>query len=308
MLVSSSFCLRPASSSASSVCLRTTSWVASASASGPDCAARACGRRGLRLGLGAPQRHVPRGVDLDLLGLGLADGGLLVGGRLRHAGVPFATGRLLLADQLHVAGFVADRLDRERVDLQARGREVATGGVLDGLLELLAVEVELLDGQRPDDRTERALEDVLDDRVDLVVACLEEAFGRVADGLVVGADLEGGDALDGDLDALPGDGVREVDVDLASGQLELADLVDQGQDDDAAAADDLEALAAVGALVPLAADDQCLVGAGDLVAAADVRHDQDDDDDDEEDRDHPAPDEREDVRHGRSFPPGSCPR
>ena len=72
---------------------------------------------------------------------------------------------------------------------------------------------------------------------------LEEAFGGVADRLVVGADLERGDALDGDLDALPGDRVRERDVDLAGGQLELADLVDERQDDDAAATDDLEVLA-----------------------------------------------------------------
>ena len=53
-------------------------------------------------------------------------------------------------------------------------------------------------------------EDVLDDRVDLLVAGLEEPFGGVADGLVVGADLERGDALDRDLDALAGDGVGEV--------------------------------------------------------------------------------------------------
>ena len=106
-------------------------------------------------------------------------------------------------------------------------REVALGGVLDGLLELHPVEVQLLDGQRADDRAERALEDVLDDRVDLLLLRLEEAFGGVADRLVVGADLERRDALDRDLDALPGHRVGEVHVDLAGGQLELADLVDR---------------------------------------------------------------------------------
>ena len=206
----SSFCLRAASSWASSVCLRVTSWVASASASGPAWAARAWAAA-VCVSVSARRRATSRcGVDLDLLGLGLADGGLLVGGRLGHPGVALAAGRLLLADELHVARLVADRLDRERVDLEAGRREVALGGVLDGLLELLAVEVELLDGQRADDRAERALEDVLDDRVDLFLARLEEAFGGVADRLVVGADLERGDALDGDLDALPGDGVGEV--------------------------------------------------------------------------------------------------
>ena len=127
---------------------------------------------------------------------------------------------------------------------------------------------------------------------------LEEAFGGVADGLVVGADLERGDALDRDLDALPGHGIGQVHVDLAGGQLELADLVDEGQDDDAAAAHDLEVLAPVGPLVALAGDDERLVRAGDLVATADVADDEDDDDDDEEDREHPATDEVEQsVKH-----------
>ena len=37
------------------------------------------GRRGQRLDLGRAERHVPLGVELDLLRLGLADRGLLVG-------------------------------------------------------------------------------------------------------------------------------------------------------------------------------------------------------------------------------------
>ena len=123
----------------------------------------------------------------------------------------------------------------------------------------------------PDDRAERALEDVLDDRVDLLLLRLEEALGGVADRLVVGADLERGDALDGDLDALPGDGVGEVDVDLARGQLELADLVEERQDDDALAADDLEAAPRRRRARRAGRDDQRLVRAGDLVAAAEVR-------------------------------------
>ena len=129
----------------------------------------------------------------------------------------------------------------KRVDLEAGRREVALGRVLDGLLELLAVEVQLLDRERADDRAERALEDVLDDRVDLLLLGVEEALGGVPDRLVVGADLERRDALDRDLDALARHRVGEVDVDLAGRQLELADLVEQGQDDDALAADDLQA-------------------------------------------------------------------
>ena len=254
------------------------------------------GRRDLRLGLGPAKRHVPLGVDLDLAGLGLADGSLLVCCRLRHPGIPLATRRLLLADELHVARLVTDRLDRERIDLEPGRREVALGGVLDGLLELLPVEVQLLDRERADDRPEGALQHILDDRIDLLLLGLEEPFGGVPDRLVVGADLERRDALDGDLDALAGDGVGEGDVDLPGGQLELADLVEQRQDDDALAADDLEArLAAAERRRPTGAD-QRLVRAGDFVAAAEVGEQQGDDDDRDEDDEDATVDPQE-VKH-----------
>ena len=198
------------------------------------------GGGGLRLGLGAAQRDVPRGVDLDLLGLGLADGGLLVGGGLGHAGVALAAGGLLLADQLHVAGLVADRLDRERVDLQARRREVALAASWTACWNFCrsrfsssTVSVPTIERSEPS-RTFLTIESTSSS------LRLEEALGGVADGLVVGPDLERRDALDRDLDALAGDGVGECDVDLAGGQLELADLVEERQDDDAAAAHDLE--------------------------------------------------------------------
>ena len=168
------------------------------------------GRGDLRLGFGAAERDVALGVDLDLVRLGLPDRGLLVGRGLRHPRVALAAGGLLLADQLHVARLVANRLDRERVDLEAGRGEVTLRRFLDGLLELLPVQVQLLDRERADDRPEGALQDVLDDRIDLVLRCLEEPLGGVPDRLVVGTDLEGGDALDSHLDALARDGVGEI--------------------------------------------------------------------------------------------------
>ena len=75
---------------------------------------------------------------------------------------------------------------------------------------------------------------------------IEEALGSVADGFDVTADLESRHALHGDLDALTGDRVRQHDADLASGQLELADLVDQRQHERAATHDDLDALVSAG--------------------------------------------------------------
>ena len=233
VLAMSSFCVRSASSWASSVWRRTTSCCASAWASGPAWAAFASADA-VSASTSAVRSDTSRwALSLICMRLGLADRGLLVGLGLGHPRVPLAAGRLLLADEVHVADLVADRLDREVVDRQARRREVGLGGALDLLLELLAVVVELLDGQRADDRAERALEDVLDDRLDLLVAVLEP-LGGVADRLLVAADLDRRDALDRDLDALLGHGVGEVDVDLARGQVEPAQLVDQRQDDDAA--------------------------------------------------------------------------
>ena len=136
-----------------------------------------------------------------------ADGRFLIGRGLGHARVALAAGRLLLPDELHVARLVADRLDREGVDLQPGRREIALRRILDRLLELLTIEVQLLDGQRADDGTERALEHVLDDRVHLLVAGFEEALGGVSDRFVVGADLERRHALHCDLDALAGHGI-----------------------------------------------------------------------------------------------------
>ena len=256
------------------------------------------GSRGLGLRLRAAQGDVPLGIDLDLLGFGFADGGFLVCRGLGDARVTLATGRLLLTDQVHIPGLVADRLDRERIDLQAGRRQVALGGILDSLLELHPVQVQFLDGERAHDGAQGAFQNVLDDGIDRFLLGLQEALGGVADGLVVCPDLEGRHALDRHFDALPGDRVGQVHVDLPGGQFELSDLVDEGQDDDATTTHDLEIAPAVRAAVALAGNDERLVRAGDLVATADVADDQDDDDDDHEDRDHPAPDEIKDpVKH-----------
>ena len=240
-----------------------------------------------RLDLGLAEGDVTLGVELDLLRLGLPDGGLLVGGGLGHPRVALAAGRLLLPDQVHVADFVADRLDREVVDREAGRRQVALGGALDLLLELLAVVVELLHGERADDRAERPLEDVLHDRLDLILA-VDEPLGGVADRLVVATDLDRRDALDRALDALLGDGIGQVHVDLAGREVEPSELVDQRQDHDASGSDDLELCrGAHQATGP----DQRLVRPGDLEPARDVGDQEHQDDEHDQDGERAAADE-----------------
>src|SRR5437588_195229 len=114
------------------------------------------------------------------------------------------------------------------------------------------------------------------------------------------ADLERGHALDLHFDALAGDGVPELHVDLARGQLELADAIEQRAHERAASDHHLDALVArdrhrLAALIAHlrtagAGDDQGLVGARNLVAAGDERDQQDEDD-------HPGHREERNGRH-----------
>ena len=248
------------------------------------------GRLHLLLDLGLLQGDVSLGVDLDLLCLGLPDGGLLVGRRLRHPGVALDDGKVLLAEQPDVVRLVGETLDGEGVDLEARGRQVALGGVLHLLEQLLAVADQLLDGQGADDGAQRALEHVLDDGVDLLVLGVQEALGGVPQRLHVAADLEGRHTLDLHLDALAGDRILELDGDLPGGQLQPPDPVPDRDHEGAAADHDLDAAVAglghdlallvthLGAL--RAGHDDRLIGVRHLVAAGHVGEKEDDDDDD----------------------------
>jgi hypothetical protein len=83
-------------------------------------------------------------------------------------------------------------------------------------------------------------------------------------------DLECCDALDRDARYPVGDGIGQGDVDLARGQHQLADLVDERQDDDPPPRTTLRFWSRPEPC-RAGADDEGLVRAGDLVAAADAR-------------------------------------
>src|SRR5262249_29561042 len=234
-------------------------------------------RRHLGLRFGLAQRNVARGVDLYLLGLRLSDRRLLVGRGLRHARVPRNRRHALLPEQFYVVRLIGKALDGKGVDLQAARGQVAFGRVLHLLQQLLTVADELLDRQRAHDRAQRAFEDVLDNGVHLLGLGVEESLRRVAQGFDVASDLEGGHALHLDFDALARDRVRELNADLARGELQATDAIDQGHDEGPAADNDLHALVpALGdSLAALIADlgaagaghDQGLVRARHVVAA-----------------------------------------
>ncbi len=124
-------------------------------------------------------------VDVGLVALGLA---LLVGvGRLDHRvalGERFADDRValdlggaLLAERVEVALLVADLLDGQDVDVDAHLLEIDGRLVGHLLREGLAVGVDLLDGQRAEDRPQVPFERLEDDALDLFGRHAEEALG-----------------------------------------------------------------------------------------------------------------------------------
>ena len=252
--------------------------------------------RGDPLGVGARDLAVALGRDDDPLGLVLLHRGLLRRARLRDACVADNAREVLLAQLLDVALRVADACDRERIDVDAARLEVAARGLRDGLLEAVAVGDELLDRQRSGDRTERALEHLLDHGLDLAVRLADEPLGGGPQTLRLAGDLEHGLSRDEHADALLGDGlilVSQADLDLPRGELQPPDLVEEGPDESASADHYLYALIVRGGEVALVVtdlraarsrDDERLIGAGDPVPLRGERREQDDDADRREDQ------------------------
>ena len=131
LLAMSSFCLRSASSWASSVCLRDDLLRSPRPGrAGPACAAFASAAA-VWASTSAWRSETSRWA-LSLIcwdsASRTAASWSAVG--LGHPGVALAAGRLLLADEVHVADLVADRLDREVVDRQAGRGEVGLARAL----------------------------------------------------------------------------------------------------------------------------------------------------------------------------------
>ncbi len=116
------------------------------------------------------------------------------------------------------------------------------GGLVGHLLgERLAIGVDLLDGQRAEDRAEVAFERLEDDALDLIGRHAEEPLGRAPQRHVVAGDLDVGDGLDRHRDALLGVRLLDAQRDRDDVQREVRDLLEDGQPQRGAAADDAEA-------------------------------------------------------------------
>ncbi len=90
--------------------------------------------------------------------------------RLADDGVALDLGRALLAERVEVAHLVADLLDRQDVDVDAHLLQI-DGRLVGHLLgERLPVGVDLLDGERAEDRAQVAFERLEDHALDLVAA------------------------------------------------------------------------------------------------------------------------------------------
>ena len=113
-------------------------------------------------------------------------------------------------------------------------------------------------------------------KVSISVLLAQEPLGGGADGVLVAADLDDRDAVEVELDALPGHGSADLHRDAARGQVEGGEALHERDDEHAAAHDDLLAGQVGGDLTGLrvahlalalaAGDDERLVGTGHLVA------------------------------------------
>ena len=191
-----------------------------------------------------------------------------------------------------VAAVVGDVLDLERVEDQALAGQRALGLVGHALREGRAVADDLLDGQATDDRAQRTGEHLLGEGLDVGLLA-EEALRAEPDLVGVAAHLHDRDAVEVELDALPRDRAADLHRDPAAGEVHRGELLDQRDDEDAAAEDDLLA-GEVGAELPglrvedrlalPAGDDERLVGTGHLVAAGDEQDQQQEEYDEADDR------------------------
>ena len=182
----------------------------------------------------------------------------------------------------------------ERLELLLRLEE-------DEVDERLAILHQRVDGQLPDDAPERADEDLLDGRLDLVLLA-DEPFRGGPDLGRLAADLEDRGRVHPDPDALGGHAVVEVDRRWIGLERQPERPVDDRDDDRAGADHDPDPVIGqggdlAGLLADLRAasarDDQRLVRPGDLVAPRDVDDQEDDDDDDRERREDAATSEVE---------------
>ena len=76
-------------------------------------------------------------------------------------------------------------------------------------------------------------------KASIVLLLAEEALGREPDLVGVAADLDDRHALHVELDALAGDGAADLHRDAPRGEVERGELLDERDDEDAAAEDDL---------------------------------------------------------------------
>ena len=215
-------------------------------------------------------------------GLGLADGAVAV--LLGHVllCVVDGLGGGLLAQGVNVAGLVGDVGDVDVDEAQADLLELALHVAGDGLQELVAVGIDLLDVHGGDDQAELAEDDVLGQLLDLLELQAQQALGGVLHDPRLGGDAHGEAAGDVDADVLAGQSVFQIHRDGHGGQIQELIGLDDRPDKGRAAVDALgTAGGAVLVAAHLAVDDHNLVR-GALLVALDQEQQQGEDDDDDD--------------------------
>ena len=180
---------------------------------------------GLELRL-LPLLHRLRGLDLRVaVRFGLADGR-----------VALDFGGAALAERVQVAFFVADLLDRQHVDADPHLLEVLRRLARQLLREALAIAVDLLHGQRAEDRSQVPFERLEDHLLHLVVRHAEKPLGRRLQRRVVAADLDVGDRLDRHGHALQRVGPLDLERDRHHVEVQVLDFLEERNPERRAAA------------------------------------------------------------------------
>ncbi len=155
----------------------------------------------------------------------------------------------LLAQRVEISLLIADLLDRQNVDADAHLLQIDGGLVGHFLRERRPVGVDLLDGERAEDRPQVSLQRLEDDPLDLVRAHAEKALGRAAQRHVVARDLDVGDRLNGDRHTLLGVGALDLELDRHDVEREVFDLLQHGDSQRSAAPHHAEAQRGAGSFL-----------------------------------------------------------
>ena len=148
------------------------------------------------LGLGDLGLILSRNLGRFALGGADGDGGFLLGRSRGDLRIPQGLGDFLLTERFDIPEVIADVLDDQIDDIDTEALEFRSRLTDDLLVHALAVAQELIDGEVADNRTNVALENILDEFDPLLGGLVQEIGDHVGHVRLGDGQPAGGDSLD----------------------------------------------------------------------------------------------------------------